>query len=117
MHVKSLQVEQPLEKNWGPGKEEEGPCEKLNVCACKLKSCLTLCHPTDCSPPDSSVLGTLQARTLEWVAMPSSRGSSRPRDGTCVSSISCTGRRALYHWPFRRYGRENGALALTSSRP
>ena len=70
MHVKSLQVEQPLEKNWGPGKEEEDPCEKLNVCACKLKSCLTLCHPTDCSPPGSSVLGILQARILERVAIP-----------------------------------------------
>ena len=98
MHVKSLQVEQPLEKNWGPGNEEEGPCEKLNVCACKLKSCLTLCHPTDCSPPGSSVLGTLQARTLEWVAMPSSRGSSRPRDGTHISCFSSIGsQQVLYH--------------------
>ena len=40
------------------------------------KSCLTLCNPMDCSPPGSSVLGILQARILEWVAMPSSRGSS-----------------------------------------
>ena len=39
-------------------------------------SCLTLCDPTDCSPPGSSVHGILQARTLEWVAMPSSGGSS-----------------------------------------
>ena len=36
--------------------------------------------PMDCSPPGSSVHGILQARTLEWVAMPSSRGSSQPRD-------------------------------------
>ena len=41
-----------------------------------LRSCPTLCDPTDCSPPGSSVPGILQARILEWVAMPSSRGSS-----------------------------------------
>ena len=44
------------------------------------QSCLTLCNPIDCSPPGSSVLGILQARILERVAMPSSRGSSWPRD-------------------------------------
>ena len=38
----------------------------------------------DCSPPGSSVHGILQARILEWVAMPSSRGSSRSRDQTCI---------------------------------
>ena len=38
----------------------------------------TLCDPVDCSPPGSSVHGILQARILEWVAMPSSKGSSRP---------------------------------------
>ena len=42
----------------------------------------------DCSPPGSSVHRTLHARTLEWVAMPSSRGSSRPRDHTQVSCIA-----------------------------
>ena len=36
---------------------------------------LILCHPMDCSPPGSPVHGILQARRLEWVAMPSSRGS------------------------------------------
>ena len=35
------------------------------------QSCLTLCDPVDCSPPGSSVHGVLQARALEWVAMPS----------------------------------------------
>ena len=40
---------------------------------------------TACSPPGSSVRGILQARTLEWVAMPSSRGSSKPRDRTQIS--------------------------------
>ena len=42
--------------------------------------CPTLCNPMDCSPPGSSVHGILQGRILEWVAMPSSRGSTRPRD-------------------------------------
>ena len=44
------------------------------------QSCPTLCDPTDCSPPGSSVHGILQARILEWAAMPSSRGSSPTRD-------------------------------------
>ena len=42
--------------------------------------CPTLCDPMDCSPPGSSVHRILQARILEWVAMPSPRGSSQPRD-------------------------------------
>ena len=46
------------------------------ICAKFLHSCPTLCDPMDCSPPSSSVQGILQARTLEWVAVPSSRGSS-----------------------------------------
>ena len=62
-----------------------------------LQLCLTLCNPMDCSPPGSSVLGILQTRILEWVAMPSSRGSSQPRDLTCVSYVSCISRRVLYH--------------------
>ena len=49
------------------------------VCAKSLQSCLTLYDPVDCCPPGSSVHGILQARILEWVSMPSSRGSSRPR--------------------------------------
>ena len=44
------------------------------------QSSLTLYNPMDCSPPGSSVHGTLQARILERVAMPSCRASSRPRD-------------------------------------
>ena len=49
-------------------------------------------------PPGSSVCGSLQARILEWDAMSSSRGSSPPRDRTCVSYVSCTGTQVLYHW-------------------
>ena len=51
-------------------------------------SCLTLCDPIGCSPPGSFVHGILQARVLERVAISSSRGSSRPRDRTHVSSVS-----------------------------
>ena len=47
-----------------------------------------LCNPVDCSPPGSSVRGILQARILEWVAIPFSRGSSLPRDRTWVSCIA-----------------------------
>ena len=49
---------------------------------CVLKSCLTLCDPMDCSLPGSSVHGVLQAEILEWIAMPSARRSSQPRDRT-----------------------------------
>ena len=62
-----------------------------------LQSCLTLCDPMDYSPPGPSVHGILQARILEWVAVPSSRGSSWPRDQTQVSCVSCIGRLVLYH--------------------
>ena len=60
-------------------------------------SCQLFCSPMGCSPPGSSVHGSLQARMLEWVAISSSRGSSRPRNGTHVSYVSCIGRRVLYH--------------------
>ena len=47
----------------------------LCVHAKSLQSCLALWDSMDCRPPDSSVRGILQARILEWVAMPSSRGN------------------------------------------
>ena len=50
----------------------------------------TLWDPMDCKPPASSVHGILQARILGWVAICSSRGSSRPWDGTHISCVSCT---------------------------
>ena len=58
-----------------------------SVCVCtkSLQPCPMLCEPMDCSPPGSSVHVILQATTLEWVAMPSSRGSSRPRDWISAS--------------------------------
>ena len=63
-----------------------------------LQSCPALFDPMDYSPPGSSVHGTLQARTLEWVAMPSSRGSSRPRNGTQASCSFYIGRQILHCW-------------------
>ena len=50
---------------------------KVKVLVAQL--CPTLCYPVDCSPPGSSVHGILQARILEWVAIPFSRGYSQPR--------------------------------------
>ena len=61
-----------------------------------LQSCVTLCDSMNCSLPGSSVHGILQARLLEWVAMPSFRGSSGPRDSARVSYVSCIDRWILY---------------------
>ena len=75
-----------------------------------LRSCPTLCNPMDCSPPGSSVCGILQARILEWVAIPTSRVSSKCRDQTHISCVSCIGTQVLYlstPWeaPAGSYGR------------
>ena len=58
---------------------------KVKVLA--TQSCLTLCNPMDCTP-GSSVYGIIQAKILEWVAIPSSRGSFPPRGWTWVSCIA-----------------------------
>ena len=78
---------------WAPEASSSYVC----VPAKSLQSFPTLCNPMDRSPPGSSVPGILQARTLQWVAVPSSRGSSPPRDWTPISYISCIGGRILYH--------------------
>ena len=54
-----------------------------------------ICDPMDWGPPESSVHGISQARMLVWVAISFSRGSSWPRDQTC---ISCTAGGLFYHW-------------------
>ena len=76
--------------------------EYLNVCVyiyiyAHAQSCLTLCDPMDCSPLGFSVQGIFKVRILEWVAISYSRGSSRPRDQTHVSCISCVVSWFLYH--------------------
>ena len=61
-------------------------------CCCYLvtKSYLILCYPMDCSPPGSPVHGISQAKILECVAPPSSRGSFQPWDRTWISCVFCT---------------------------
>ena len=59
------------------------------MCAKSLRSSLTFCDPEDCILPGSSVHGILQEGILEWVAMPSSRGSFGPRDQTRISYGYC----------------------------
>ena len=80
-------------------------CIHVGVCAQLLQLCLTFCDFMDCSLAGSSVHGVLQVRTLEWIATPSSRGSSWPRDWTHICYISCiAGRffnqRSPYRYPF-----------------
>ena len=58
-------------------------CVCVCVCVC-TQSHLTLCNPMDCNPPGSSVHGIFQARMLEQVTILSARGSSWPRDQTCL---------------------------------
>ena len=66
------------------------------VCICSgTQLCLTLCDPMNYSPPVSSVHGVFQARILEWVTISSSKGSSRSRDQTSVSCVSCIAGRSL----------------------
>ena len=56
-------------------------------CSCMPSHILIPCDPVDCNPPGSSVHGILQATIMEWVVMPSSRGSSWPRNQTCISCV------------------------------
>ena len=65
------------------------------VCVLVTQSCSTLYNPMDCGPPGFSVHGILQARILEWIAIPFSRGSSQPRDQTLVR------RQILYRLSYR----------------
>ena len=60
--------------------------------------CPTLCDPKDCSPPGSSVHEILQARILEWVAIPFPRGSSQLSDHT---QVSCFAGRFFTIWATR----------------
>ena len=66
------------------------PLSKICVHAKSFQSCLILCNPMNCSPPGSSVCEILQARILEWVAMPSS--SAFPTQGSNPCLLH------LLHW-------------------
>ena len=113
-------LETTVTKVWGP--LWLGPLEVLTLrfvhtepvflCVCELvaQSCLTLYHPMDCSPlSGSSVHGILQARILELVAFPFSRGSSWPRDWTLVS---CIAGRFFTTWATREAHRAASNLLL-----
>ena len=94
-HFSQLSVTQLGALFWNKGWRQSPQVDYvLNVyawaCAKRLQSCPTLCDPMDCSLQDSSVHGILQARILEWVAMPSSSGSFWCSDQTRVSY--------LLHW-------------------
>ena len=68
----------------------------IYYCAKSFQLCLTFHDPMDSSVPDSSVHGILQARILEWVAIPFSRKSTQE-----LSWVLLHGRRILYHWATR----------------
>ena len=79
LNQSDLRCEMTLDLQWSYSKAlSHSAC----VHAKSLLSCLTLWGPIDCRSPGSSVFGILQARILEWVAVPHSRGSSQPRDRT-----------------------------------
>ena len=80
-----------LRWNYASFLDKIGRMPRILCCAKLLQSCLTLCHPMDCSPPGSSVHGILQARILEWVAVASSR-EIFPTQGWNLSLLQ------LLHW-------------------
>ena len=86
------------------------------MCAKSLQWCWTLGDPMDCSPPGSSGHGILQARMLEWVAMPSSRGSSPPGDRTpgLLISPALAGRFFIASATWEEGGNANKNMALES---
>ena len=76
----------PGEKNYRQGRmghREDNYTKELVT-----QSCLTLCDPMDYNLPGSSVHGILQARILEWIAIPFSRGSSQPREPPTLQADS-----------------------------
>ena len=99
MQIQSLGGEDPLEEGTATHSSilaRRIPVDRgawgitVHVLCLVSQSCPTLCNlmdPMDYSPPGSSVHGILQARILEWVAMPSTRGSSQARDQAQVSCI------------------------------
>ena len=95
--VKLFELESSLILNHAKFWQLNTELENIQL-ACVLSrfSRVRLCDSVACSPPGSCVHGALQARIPEWVAVPSSRGSSRPRDQTRVSYISCIGRDGFF---------------------
>ena len=77
-----------------------GDCSDIYV-SFMHASVVSVLHSIDCSLPSSFVHGILQARVLEWVAMPSSRASSWPRELTYVSCVPCIAGGFFTHWATR----------------
>ena len=71
--------------------DQRPPCMPSFLLCAQLPGCISVCDLMDCSPPGSSVHGIFQARILECTAISDSRGSSWPRDQTCISCVSCSG--------------------------
>ena len=96
----------------------EGPVWSLRITNVNIRqvqgtcapSCPTLCDRMDCNPPGSAVHGISQARTLEWVAISFSRGSSWPRDWTHISCVFCTGNHILYQLSHQKSPRQGPGL-------
>ena len=84
--------------------------QKVNVLV--TESCLTLCDPTNCNPPGSSVHGILRARILEWVAIPFSRGSLPPRNRIRVSTADFS----QNHWRIHFWSLPQEAKSSPASR-
>ena len=78
---------------------QEGNPDSMQTCLCakSLQSCPTLCDPMDCSSPGSSVHRSLQARILEWVAVPVLGDLPDPRIEPASLTFTCIGRQILYH--------------------
>ena len=91
----------------------------ISPCVCSdAQSCVTFCNPADCSRPGSSVHEILQARTLQQVAISSSRGASQHRKWTHTSCISCIGGRFFTTEPPEKpniYTKDNQNSVSTSA--
>ena len=93
-------------------------CQLASCCvqAKSLQLCPTLCDPMDCSPPGSFVHEILQARTLEWIAMPSSRGSYHPWGSKPGLPHRLHCRRTLYHSASREAPAAAAAAAAAAAK-
>ena len=101
-------VRSSASRSWTP----KYACVHACMHAKSLQSWPALCDPMDCSLPGFSVHGILQTRILKWVAMPSSGGSSWPRNRSCISCIvSCiAGRFFTAELPGKPWTPEAGCL-------
>ena len=88
-NVKGVQMNLSIKQKWSYRcRKQTYVDQKVEKVKVKSLSHVQLCDPMDCGLQDSSIHGVFQARELEWVAISFSRGSSQPRDQTCVSCIA-----------------------------